>query len=149
MDAREITPVIAYANVYDQRSSAEDGGCPPYGCLAENTRDLDLDELSRWSCKHELENEPCNLCFDFRDPQDIVRLDIAMLMGDQRIRLFSAVASDSGGSITNSYTLASGGGTTGFESYDLGTVGTSSLCLSPRASDYYKWLSITEVIYSS
>lgn len=149
MDAGANTPVTASANTYDKRSSEADGGCPPFGCHPEKTRDLDLDELSRWSCEYALANEPCNLCFDFGDPQDIVRLDVAMLNGDERTRSFIATASDSGRTVTNTYTFTSSGGTTGYESYDLGTVGTSSLCLRPITPDYYKWLSITEVIYYS
>lgn len=144
MEAAEITSVLATSNAYDKRTD-KSTGCPPFGCMAENTRDTDLGDRSRWSCNEDLAGEPCSLCYAFGDPVDIVEINVAMLKGDERVLSFAAVATNSGGDITDSIELSSSGSTSEFESYGLGTSGTVSLCLTSTGMDSDDWFSITEV----
>lgn len=147
MDASANTQVLVTANAWDMDSSLASDGCPPLGCVAENTRDKSLDPVSRWSCKYSLENEPCELCFELIDePQDVVRLDIAFYKGNIRQRTFEVTTEDDKGA-TDTVLFTSSGDTLEFGSCDLYSDETVKICMTPAGDDLKEWLSITEVTY--
>lgn len=81
------TTVEVSANGYDDYSgSAEDGGCGQDGCLPELTRDGDVSDVSRWSCRRDFltltEGDECEITFDFGERQDILSIQIYVYQND-------------------------------------------------------------------
>lgn len=89
VEAGTKTSVTATATAYDPRPSDEQG-CGMDGCLPELTRDGVLaDEESRWSCKENIVSpglDNCELEFEFDEPQDIARIQVAFWKGGTRTR---------------------------------------------------------------
>lgn len=144
VDASERTDIDTSANAYDARVSTI-GGCDPGGCAPEFSRDSVIAPESRWSCKYDLEGKPCNLWFRFKEPQDIVELQVAFYKGNERKRAFSVVTfnnSDESGVI---YQFTSHGDSLGFENFAINTDETYELYITPAEPNYDDWLSITEV----
>lgn len=88
------TGVSVVATAHDARASltSDEGGCGEYGyggCEPMLTRDGITSEIeSRWSCATKIvEDEgPCEIEFIFDEPQDIVDIEVAFWMGDERTR---------------------------------------------------------------
>lgn len=64
VDASKRTSVSVRATAYD-RNDSSNNGCDPKGCRASNTRDGDLDDESRWSCKFATEDKKCRLALRY------------------------------------------------------------------------------------
>lgn len=148
-EAGEVVTVTASANGFDQRTDEDEGGCAPSGCTAENTRDGDLEDTSRWSCSLELveeaggaAGEQCRIVYDFSEPLDVNSVSIAFFNGDERTRTLNIeVNGDQHTAVT------SGGITSGFEAFDLNVEGVLSIGLESVGldGDEVDFLSITEV----
>ena len=82
--------------------------------------------------------DACELTIDFDEPQDVVRLKMALYEGDERTRSVNVWVD---GVFT--HTITSSGTTTGFETYDLIAPGATTVVL--QGVDDSEWLSITEV----
>lgn len=143
-DVAERTTVTTWANMYDEKTLTS-GGCDPAGCTPELTRDSDLDPSSRWSCKYGVGNTPCQLWFEFEEPQDIVEFEMAFYKGNERTRAFTVTTfnADDDTEITDEFT--SSGGTLDYDIFFLGSDQTYKLVITPDDPNYYDWLSITEV----
>ncbi|CAM9850942.1 unnamed protein product [Ascophyllum nodosum] len=137
VEAGTRTTVLVNANAFDSRTSGT--GCAPIGCVAVNTRDSSLS--SRWSCKGDLlDGESCEITFNFEEPQDIVRMDIAFYKGTERTRLLEVEVNGSKNS-----EVESSGTTDGLENFELDTDEVETLTLKSLGLDRDEWISITEV----
>lgn len=148
VEAGEVAIVTVSANAFDSRID-EDVGCPPDGCMAENTRDGSLQDDSRWSCSLELvaaaggaDGEECRIVYEFSEPLVVNGISIALLKGDERIR--TMIVEVNGVQLD---VITSGGITAGFEAFELNaedvvSIGLESVGLDDDEVDF---LSITEV----
>lgn len=149
VDVSERTYWGVYANAWDERNSGS--GCSPDGCKPENTVDNDLDEQSRWSCAaklidENLEDEMCEICYTFGEPQDIIDLGIAFFMGDMRSRTLRATAHNSDDGSTDSYVFTSSGETSDYEYFSVYTDETELICFQTVGLDDDEWISLLEVM---
>ena len=137
VEAGTRTTVLVEANSFDSRTSG--AGCTPIGCVAANTRDSCLS--SRWSCKGDLlDGESCEITFNFEEPQDIMRMDIAFYKGTERTRLLEVEVNGSSNS-----ELVSSGTTDGLESFELDADEVETVTLRSCSLDGNEWISLTEV----
>ena len=146
LEAGEATTVTVSANAFDERTDAV--GCAPDGCTAENTRDDDLADVSRWSCSAELvaaaggaAGEECQIVYDFSEAQAVRSVAVAFLKGDERTRTLNINVNGALHSV-----VESGGTTTGLETFELDDAeGVLSLGLESTGLAADEFLSITEV----
>lgn len=137
VEAGTRTTVLVKANAFDSRTS--DTGCAPIGCVAVNTRDSSLS--SRWSCKGDLlDGESCEITFNFEEPQEIVRMDIAFYNGTERTRLLEVEVNGSKNS-----EIESSGTTDGLENFELDADEVETLTLTSLGLAGNEWISVTEV----
>lgn len=132
-----------YANAWDERGIGS--GCSLEGCTPDLTRDNDLGHESRWSCAAYLEDDACEICYTFEEPQDIVYLFIAFYDGDTRTRTFRATVHNDGDNAKRSYVFKSSGRTSNYEYFYVDTVETKFLCVEPVGLSSNEWISLLEV----
>lgn len=145
-EAGEVTTVTVSANAFDERTDAD--GCAPAGCAAENTRDGDLTDVSRWSCSSELvaagggaAGEECQIVYEFSDAQPVRSVAVAFLKGDERTRTVNVNVNGVLHAV-----VESGGATSGLETFELeGAEGVLSLGLESAGLAADEFLSIIEV----
>ena len=135
VDARRRTTVTQDASAYDTRATS----CSPSGCSADLTRDRDTSDGSRWSCREDLQGEPCTITYEFEEPQDIVEVSIALFRGDERVRKLQVTASDG-----FSQELESSGSDDGFERFVVNTDETAWMTMESVGLDSNEWISIEE-----
>eukprot|EP00752_Nemacystus_decipiens_P013409 g11873.t1 len=122
VDASQQTTVTVDAPLFDTNDSTANG-CDPAGCQGAMTRDGDLAQVSRWSCKPALgpAGSECSITYKISDPLRVYGLNIAMYKGDTRTRTIDIYVD---GLQTDTWT--SSGTTTAFETVKLGFYYTSS-----------------------
>lgn len=134
------------ANAFDER--ADDAGCAPDGCTAENTRDGDLTDVSRWSCSAELVaasggagGEECQIVYEFSEAQVVQGVAVAFWKGDTRTRTLNINVNGVLHTV-----VESGGTTSGLETFALeGAEGVLTLGLESSGLAPDEFLSIIEV----
>eukprot|EP00752_Nemacystus_decipiens_P009722 g8682.t1 len=149
-EAGDVVDVTVTTNAFDTRTDYV-VGCPPNGCKAENTRDGDLRDVSRWSCSRELveaeggaDGEECRIVYEFSDAlATVYSMSVAFYQGDERTRTMNV---DVNGVLFT--VVESGGVTSGLEAFELDaqdvlSVGLESVGL-PEEDDF---LSIIEVTF--
>lgn len=145
VEAGEVTTVITWANAYDEKLLST-GGCDPYGCTAELTRDSDLSPSSRWSCKYAVDNAPCVIWYEFGDALHVEQIEMGFYKGDERTRAFSVTTFNANDDTEVTYDFTSSGETLGYDVFVLNaSEAVSKLYVTPTDPNYYDWLSITEV----
>ncbi|CAB1119192.1 unnamed protein product [Ectocarpus sp. CCAP 1310/34] len=138
-EAGTVMSVTPEASVFDTRSTLP-YGCPPDGCVAANTRDGDMSDESRWSCRPSLDasGSGCSITFTLEKVEYLGDIRIALYKGDTRTRTIDMYVD--GRHIT---TWTSSGTTTGFESVLLMDQGQVVELVGDLNDD--EWLSILEV----
>ena len=130
------------ASAFDERTTGY--GCGPDGCTPENTRDGNLDDNSRWSCKGDLIEDDGGCCIEyfFGEPQDILRLDIAFYKGTERTRTLNVYGNDE-----FLVQIEASGASDEYEAFALDSyqITDLTLCLDEPESTGDDWISITEV----
>lgn len=147
-EAGDVVVVSVVANAFDTRTD-DVVGCPPDGCLPENTRDSDLEDISRWSCSRELvsdgggaDGEECRIVYEFSDAlAAIYNMSVAFYRGEERTRTMNVEVNG-----VQVAVVESSGTTSGLETFELNaqnvlTLGLESVGL-PEDDDF---LSIIEV----
>ena len=148
VEAGDVVDVTVSTNAFDPRTD-DVVGCPPDGCTAENTRDGDLQDVSRWSCSRELvaegggaDGEECRIDFDFSDAVTVYSMSVAFYNGDGRTRTMNVEVN--GDQLT---VVESGGITSGLETFELYAQDVLSLGLVSVGLPEDDFLSIIEVVY--
>ncbi len=145
VEAGEVTTVTVSANAFDERTDTV--GCAPAGCTAENTRDGDLADVSRWSCSGELvaagggaAGEECQIVYEFLEVQLVSSVAVAFFSGDTRTR---ALNINVNGAL---HTVVESSGTTaGLEAFEIDAEDVLSLGLESTGLAADEYISITEV----
>eukprot|EP00903_Cladosiphon_okamuranus_P018651 g17166.t1 len=150
LEAGDVVDVTVVTNAFDTRTD-DVVGCPPDGCTADNTRDGDLRDVSRWSCSRELvgagsgaEGEECRIVYEFSDALAAVyNMSVAFYQGGERTRTMNVEVNG-----VQVAVIESGGDTSGLETFELNAQDVLSLGLEsvglPEDDDF---LSIIEVTF--
>lgn len=136
VEAGDVVTVTVSADAFDSRID-DAKGCAPDGCTADNTRDGDLQDVSRWSCSLELvadaggaNGEPCRIVYEFSTPLFVNSISIALLNGDETTRTMSVEVNGDQHSV-----ITSDGITPGFETFELNAQDVQSVGLESVALD--------------
>ncbi|CAM9254998.1 unnamed protein product [Ectocarpus sp. 13 AM-2016] len=149
IEVGEVTTVTVTTNAFDTRT--DDDGCTPDGCTAENTRDGDLTDNSRWSCSAALveaaggaAGEECQIVFELGEAQLVTSVSVAFFKGDTRTRTLNINVN---GELLE--VVTSSGTTSGLETFELdagaGAPGVLSLGMESSGLTADEFLSIMEV----
>ncbi|CAN0372066.1 unnamed protein product [Ectocarpus sp. 12 AP-2014] len=149
IEVGEVTTVTVTTNAFDTRT--DDDGCAPDGCTAENTRDGDLTDNSRWSCSAGLveaaggaAGEECQIVFELGEAQLVTSVSVAFFKGDTRTRTLNINVN---GELLE--VVTSSGTTSGLETFELdagaGAPGVLSLGMESSGLTADEFLSIMEV----
>lgn len=149
VEAGDVVRVSVSANAFDPDTDGDENGCPPYGCKPENTRDGDLEENSRWSCKRELVEEvggavgeECRIVYNFSDALDVYGISVALYQGDTGPARDRTMNVEVNG---EQFVFIESDGSTIEEDFELNAQGVRSLGLVSVGLEADAWLSIIEV----
>lgn len=140
MEAGDVANVVVSTNAFDARTSGD--GCAPAGCRAENTRDGNLTDVSRWSCKRDLveSGEECQIVYDFSEALSVSRMAIALYKGTERTRTINVEVNGFQFDV-----VESSGNTKDLESFELNATSVLSIGLEPVGLPADEYLSVIEV----
>eukprot|EP00752_Nemacystus_decipiens_P008614 g7693.t1 len=141
VEVGEVVGVTVSANAFDP-DNGDEKGCPPDGCLPANTRDGDLEGISRWSCKRDLveDGDECHIVYEFSGALDIYSMWVAFYDGDTRTRTLDVVANG-----VSLFDVTSGGDSENLEEFVLNAEGVLALTLVSVGLEADDWLSVIEV----